>query len=127
MRAIEFLAKARLAGHKPAVVWLLVGNYTQPQFWRWPDPQIEIAVKAERASARLDWRPLVGCDVMILADTRSDALREIVRRLESIAARMTVCVIDRLPDTLGHVWERGAGWREWCRPDTCRPETGEEV
>lgn len=116
--ALDYLAKARVQGYKPASVWLLVGDCQQPKFWLDADPLVEIAVKAEGASVRFDWRPLVGCDVMILADTRSEPLRSLVKRLEQIAARITVCIADLLPEQLGHVWERDTGWREWGRMKT---------
>lgn len=114
-RGLDHLTKLRLAGHKPTAVWVVVGDAEQQKLWQWSDCIVEVAVKNDGASARLDWRPLVGCEVFVLADTATQPLRQIINRLESLAERITVFVSDRLPATIGHTWTKNDGWREVAR------------
>lgn len=110
-RALDYLAKIRMDGMKPAVVFLLVGA-EQPKFWQSSDAEIEIAVPADASAARMDLRPLIGCNVIVIAQHRTDALRSLVKRLETLAVQMAVYVIETLPAQLGFAFERGKGWRE---------------
>lgn len=112
-RALEALAAQRLAGHKPARVWVLFDVAVQPAFWLRAGAPIEIAVAAGDPFARWDWRPLVGCDVIVLGETLGEALRALVALLIEYVAILTLLLTERLPDEFGAVWERGLGWRRF--------------
>lgn len=113
--SLEALKALRLAGQKPALVWILIGNSRSPRWWRYSDATPEIVLPARPESARADFRPLVGCDVILLADHRSAVLTQITRRLQAVVARLTVFIVDQLPKTIGHEWTKAAGWREVAR------------
>ena len=66
-------------------------------------------------SARADFRPLVGCDVILMADRASPLLTQISRALQFVVARLTVVIVEKLPQTIGHEWVKGAGWQEVAR------------
>lgn len=109
MRALEMLAVARMQGAKPAVAFVSMGNFKQVPWWK-DGTQIEIVIPDDQSVTRLDYRPLVGCDVILIAGRRDERLRLVAERLIAVAARVTVLAGDS-PDDLGHVWERGTGWR----------------
>lgn len=110
-RALDYLAKIRMAGKKPGVVFLLVGG-VQPKFWLSDIAEVEIAVPADASAARMDFRPLVGCNVIVIAERRTQALRSLVKRLEPLCVHLTVYATETLPGELGRAFERGKGWRE---------------
>jgi hypothetical protein len=111
MRALDVLAKARSQGAKPAVTFVTLGNV--PQFPWWADgTPVEIVIPDDMAVARMDFRPLVGCDVILIAWRRDARLRAATELLCAQAARLTVLSSDDADD-LGHVWERGTGWRKF--------------
>lgn len=56
---------------------------------------------------RLDLRPFVGLQVLILADTYTPALRRLFERMHEFAASVVLSVKEWLPNDLGLVWGRG--------------------
>lgn len=112
MRALEALASARLQGAKPDVVFVVLGNFEQPAWWQSDIMHVEIVIVDAIPVTRIDFRPLVGCEVIVIGSRRDDRLRQAVDRICAEAARVTVLSsVD--PDDLGHVWERGRGWRKF--------------
>ncbi len=112
-RALEILSKMRLAGLKPVSVWLVIADgVPQPKFWQWSDATVEIVLPHTHATLRADLRPLVGCDVILLADSASDIVRAVVAKLVELVSRLSVFVLDALPKKIGNEWVRGSGWRE---------------
>lgn len=109
MIALEKLAMARKQGAKPSAVMLTLYPAKQPQWWR--DGTV-VEIVADSSIVRADFRPLVGCHVIIIADERGDTLRRVVEKACQQAQSVTVLSsID--PDDLGHVWEREKGWRRF--------------
>ena len=113
--SLEALKAIRLAGQKPATVWIHLGPVKQSKWWRYSDGAPEIVLADKPESARADFRPLVGCDVILMADRASPLLTQISRALQSVVARLTVVIVEKLPQTIGHEWVKGAGWREVAR------------
>lgn len=113
--SLEALKAMRLAGQKPDIVWIHLGHGTPSKWWRYGDGTPEIVLADKPESARADFRPLVGCDVILMADQASPLLTQISRALQSVVARLTVVIVERLPQTIGHEWSRCAGWREVAR------------
>ena len=35
--------------------------------------------------------------------------------IDALDARMTVVIVEKLPETIGHEWTKGEGWREVAR------------
>lgn len=111
MRALEALTNARLQGAKPGVVFVTLGNCEQHAWWQ-SGMHVEIVIPDDKSVTHIDFRPLVGCDVIVITWCRDDRLRQAVGRICAQAARVTVLSSED-PDDLGHVWERGAGWRKF--------------
>jgi hypothetical protein len=110
MIALEMLAKARGQGAKPAVAFVTLGEVEQFPWWR-DGTAVEIVIPGDKPVARIDFRPLVGCDVILIAWKRDDRLRTVTELLCAQVVRLTVLSSED-PDDLGHAWERGAGWRK---------------
>lgn len=110
--SLEALKAMRLAGRKPALVCIHICGAKQPKWWHYSDgiPEVVLAEKPE--SARADFRPVVGCDVMLMADHKSFVLTAVTKAVQAHAWRVTVVIADRLPETIGHEWTKGQGWRE---------------
>lgn len=113
--SLEALKAMRLAGQKPALVWIHLGHGKPSKWWRYGDGTPEIVLADKPESARADFRPLVGCDVILMADRASSLLTQVSRALQSVVARLTVVIVEKLPQTIGHEWAKGAGWREVAR------------
>lgn len=112
MLSLEALAKARLQGAKPAVVFVTIGGKQLP--W-WKDgTACEVVIGDREPVGRLDLRPLVGCDVIVIAWQRDARLRAVVGRLQALPAERMTVLSSADPDDLGHVWERDSGWRRLC-------------
>lgn len=114
MRALEALAKARLQGAKPEVVFVTLGNAEQFAWWQ-SDMPVEIVIPDDKPIARIDFRALVRCDVIVIAAKRDDRLHQLVKRICTEAANVTV-LSSTDPDDIGHVWQRGTGWRKFGAP-----------
>ena len=113
--SLEALKAMRLAGQKPSVVWIHLGHGKPSKWWRYRDGTPEIVLADKPESARADFRPLVGCDVILMADRASSLLTQISRAMQPLVARLTVVIVEKLPQTIGHEWAKGAGWREVAR------------
>ena len=113
--SLEALKAIRLAGQKPATVWTHIGSVKQSKWWRYSDGAPEIVIADSPESARADFRPVVGCNVILMADHASPALTAVTKALQSVVARLTVVIVERLPETIGHEWTKGEGWREVAR------------
>lgn len=112
MRALEALASARRQGAKPHVVFVVFGNYEQHAWWLSDIMHVEIVIADDIPVTRIDFRPLVGCDVIVITCRQDDRLRQAVERICAEAIRVTV-LSSANPDDLGYVWERGRGWRKF--------------
>lgn len=112
LRALEALTKVRLRGGKPELVMVTLGTGDQPPWWR-DGTTVEVMIPDSEPLAGLDFRPLVGCDVVVMALRRDERLKRIVERICAQAANVTV-LSSADPNDLGHVWQRGAGWRKFC-------------
>ena len=112
MRALEVLASARLQGAKPAVVFVLLGDFKQLAWWESDILDVEIVIADDIPVTRIDFRPLVGCDVIVIRCCRDDRLRQAVDLIRAEAVRVIeYSSVD--PDDLGRVWERGVGSRKF--------------
>lgn len=112
--ALEALTKARLQGARPDLVMVTLGSITQREWWR-DGSMVEVAIPDDEPVARLDFRPLVRCDVIVISLRRNARLHQVVRLICEQAARVTV-LSSTNPDDLGHVWDRGIGWRRFGEP-----------
>lgn len=110
--SLEALKAIRLSGQKPALVWIHLGHGNPSKWWRHGDGMPEIVLADSPESARADFRPVVGCNVILMADHASPALTAVTKALQSVVARLTVVIVEKLPETIGHEWTKGAGWRE---------------
>lgn len=109
---LDVLASYRLAGLKPAAVWITLADVPQRKFWRYDDPTVEIAIKPIASALRADYRPLVGCNVILIADDNTDILRGVVARICGVAESVLVSIVpDLKAGSPGHLWVRNAGWR----------------
>ena len=113
--SLEALKAIRLAGQKPETVWIHLGPVKQSKWWRYSDGAPEIVLADKPESARADFRPVVGCNVILMADHASPALTAVTKALQAIVARLTVVIVEKLPETIGHEWTKGEGWREVAR------------
>ncbi|THF64339.1 hypothetical protein [Pseudothauera rhizosphaerae] len=82
-----------------------------PEARQWPDSFPDVVVRPTAAALRLDWRALVGCAVVLIADERTDLLRRLAEKLCALANSVMVSIISELQDGPGFMWVRGAGWR----------------
>lgn len=94
---IKRLIAMREAGEKPGLVFVLMassGRLTVRDF----------AIPASASIARLDFRPFVGLNVVLMARTAGDRPRAAFRKLCEVADSVVVCFTDKLP-------EGDCGWR----------------
>lgn len=110
--AMKAIAAMRASGLKPSVVEMHLTGQPQCQFWRYGDGIAEVSLPTTPDVARMDFRPVVGCIVILYAAARTETLRRVVLRLIEVVSILTVFVLDEAPEKLGHEWEKGKGWRE---------------
>lgn len=110
MNALQALSMIRARGRRPEFVMIEVGTVKQSAWWFEPDPIVTIAVPDSANLRDMDLRPIVGCEVIVLGLSSINRLRAVVERAKQHAGSMTV-LSGSDPDNLGHVWERGRGWR----------------
>lgn len=113
--SLDALKAMRLSGMKPATVWVFLGAAKPQKWWRYSDGIPEIVLSEKPESARADFRPVVGCDVILMADHKSPLLTSVTKAIQAHAARLTVIIVEKLPVTIGHEWTKGQGWREVAR------------
>lgn len=112
MRALDALMQARLQGAKPAIVFVTLGGEQFP-WWR-DGTTCEIVIDDDEPLSKLDLRPLVGCEVVVIAWDRNARLRAITDRLKSLPTGRLTVLSSTDPDDLGHVWQPGIGWQRLC-------------
>lgn len=112
LQALRILADIRSQGAKPEAVIVDVGTSDQRRWWAEEAPVVSIAVPDALPLRDLDARPLVGCDVIVVGLTGKDRLRAVVERICAHASMVTV-LVGGSDELLGHVWERGKGWRKF--------------
>jgi len=109
MSALAKLSEARKRGMKPAAVMITLYPAKQPQWWR-DGTVVEIVMDSD--TARADFRPLIGCHVVIVAEERSERLRKLTEKVQQYA--QTIAVLSSAdPDELGYAWGQGKGWRRF--------------
>lgn len=112
LRALEILTEIRTKGRKPAAVMVDVGTDEQRRWWEDGAKLVTIAVPDSVPVRELDFRSLVGCYVVVIGMTSTERLRAVTDRIIAHAAAATV-LTGMQADDLGHVWERGKGWRKF--------------
>lgn len=110
--AMKAIAAMRASGLKPSVVEMHLTGQSQCPFWRYGDGIAEVSLPITPDVARMDFRPVVGCIVILYAATRTETLRRVVLRLIEVVSILTVVVLNEIPENLGHEWQKGKGWRE---------------
>lgn len=108
---IKAIASMRAGGLKPARVELSLCGEKQYAFWR-HGSVASVTLPNSPEVVRSDFRPLVGCAVLLFAETRSEILRRVAAKLTEVVSTLTVFVLDEAPESCGHEWQQGLGWRE---------------
>lgn len=96
---LEQLVKIRKSGRKPDCVFLLFGDIA-------PSGAMDIRVNL-KTFRRQEWRALVGCEVVVMADDYSNELVALMELLQGYVSVMTVYVLSWMPHEFGFVWEKG--------------------
>lgn len=114
LRALEILADIRRRGAKPAFVMLDAGGTVQRKWWAEDVKTISITVPDSEPLRDLDFRPLVGCDVVMVAmSPDQQRMRDVAALVCAQASIVTVLNCNGDPDNLGHEWVRGKGWHKF--------------
>lgn len=103
--ALQNLLKVRKAGFKPSMVLLTLYPADQPLWWRVARPITEIVV--DENPALHDFRPLLGCDVLIATDEIESRTRAVIRKALNYASTVVVFVTD---GSKAMTWDRKLGW-----------------
>lgn len=99
---IDRIAKARLNGEAPALVFLIVSEGCRLSAG-------DVAILPTANVERVDLRPLVGLRVVVLAEVYTPWLVRLFARLQEYAADVTLVVRDWLPEDIGLRFVRGQG------------------
>lgn len=94
---IKRLIAMREAGSKPEIVFVLMTSSARLTVR-------DFAIPPSANIARLDFRPFVGLNVVLIARTAGDRPRAAFRKLCEVAGSVVVCFTDKLP-------EGDCGWR----------------
>lgn len=94
---VKRLIAMREAGNKPEIVFVLMTSSARLT-------RIDFAIAPSANIARLDFRPFVGLNVVLMARTAGDRPRAAFRKLCEVADSVVVCFTDKLP-------EGDCGWR----------------
>jgi len=94
---VKRLIAMREAGNKPEIVFVLMTSSARLT-------RIDFAIEPSANIARLDFRPFVGLNVVLMARTAGDRPRAAFRKLCEVADSVVVCFTDKLP-------EGDYGWR----------------
>lgn len=94
---VKRLIAMREAGNKPEIVFVLMTSSARLT-------RIDFAIEPSANIARLDFRPFVGLNVVLMARTAGDRPRAAFRKLCEVADSVVVCFTDKLP-------EGDCGWR----------------
>lgn len=99
---IDRIAKARLNGAAPSIVFLVVSSGCRLASG-------DIAILPTANVERVDLRPLVGLRVIVLAESYTPWLMRLFARLQEYAGDVTIVVRDWLPEDIGLRFVRGQG------------------
>ena len=94
---VKRLIAMREAGNKPEIVFVLMTSSARLT-------RLDFAIAPSANIARLDFRPFVGLNVVLMARTAGDRPRAAFRKLCEVAGSVVVCFTDKLP-------EGDCGWR----------------
>lgn len=94
---VKRLIAMREAGNKPEIVFVLMTSSARLT-------RIDFAIEPSANIARLDFRPFVGLNVVLMARTAGDRPRAAFRKLCEVADSVVVCFTEKLP-------EGDYGWR----------------
>lgn len=94
---VKRLIAMREAGNKPEIVFVLMTSSARLT-------RLDFAIAPSANIARLDFRPFVGLNVVLMARTAGDRPRAAFRKLCEVADSVVVCFTDKLP-------EGDCGWR----------------
>lgn len=108
-KALAKLARTRLDGLKPSIVFVTLADASESR--QWPDSAPDIVVQPRPEALRMDWRPLVGCNVVLIADERTELLRLLTEKFCALAASVLVSVIGEMPAAGMFLWSKDLGWR----------------
>lgn len=108
---IEKLKEYRQRGMKPECVMITLYPAKQPQWWRESRPVIDIV--ADQGWQRADFRPLVGCHVIVMAEAMNDVTRGVSEKVMEYAQSLAVLSPIDVDSFDGFAWQRGKGWRKF--------------
>lgn len=86
---VERLIAMRIRGEKPTTIFVLMIDGGRLSAW-------DVAIHPRASIARVDFRPFIGLDVVLMADTASDRVRAAFRHLCKVANSVVVTFTDRL-------------------------------
>jgi hypothetical protein len=107
MKGLERFVESRMQGRLLSKTVLLNIGMDAGVWWKWRDLFVFPAGRTD--SPRDDFRPLVGLDVILVAETYTDTVAAIYTRIKDYAASI-VFVILSAED--GLVWAKGGEDRE---------------
>lgn len=108
--AAPLIAMRRSGARPAAAVWVTLGDFPAPDWWRWSDTchRPEIIVRPEDPLDRLDLRCLVGLDVILFFATYDERAARLYERLQDYADEIAV-MSPAFDDDIGWRWIKGLG------------------
>ena len=97
---IDPLIQFRLQGRRPTLQFVFFGGGGRLR-------GCEVGINDTAPIERLDLRPFIALDVLVIAERYSGALVRLCQRMNEYATTTTLSVIDWLPEDLGFVWHKG--------------------
>lgn len=94
------LVELRLRGQRPALQYVWFGGGGRLR-------GCEVGIEDGANIERLDLRPFVELNVLVIAQRYSPKCMRLCERLNEYAETTTLSIIDWLPDDLGVVWTKG--------------------
>lgn len=94
---IKRLVEMRKGGEKPSVVFVLMTDAGRLSL-------LDVAIPSSANIARMDFRPFIGLNVVLMAATTGGRPRAVFRKLCEVADSVVMCFDDRLA-------EGDPGWR----------------
>lgn len=101
IHGIDRLIAMRRAGKRPELVFIMFVDGCRLF-------SCDVGVSPAANVERLDLRPFVGLDVLLLADRYSVSAFRLFERLHEFAATVVLSVVAWLPDDMGLFWARDA-------------------
>lgn len=99
---IQSLIQLRIEGLRPPIQFVFFGDGGRLR-------GCEVGVNYKAPIERLDLRPFIALDVLVIAKHYSGAVVGLCQRMSDYATTTSLSVIDWLPDDLGLVWHKGCG------------------